>query len=245
MNDITEQQEKSFFSEIWDKLSSIDVSGRTKQKNGLNYLSWAWSWGTLMENYPESKFKYLPLITYPDGTCAVEIKVIIREGKKKASRSIRLAVLNYSNKAVENPSASDISNASMRCLTKCISLFGLAHYIYANEDMPEAAKEEKALKKALFNSFKIAIETNDGLLMNEVADKMNDEWWKASYDSFKTDKTKQKRNVDRLLSDGLAIFRQCIENYKIHVENDDDLGKKEVLGELSEHFQNRLLEAVK
>ena len=244
MNDIADKS-KSFHQEIWETLSAIDVSGRVKQKNGLTYLSWAWSWGTLMENYPESTWKYLEERYFKDGTCQVQISVTVRDGDRKASRTMRLAVLNYSNKAIENPSASDISNASMRCLTKCIALFGLAHYIYANEDMPEASKKEKELKKELFSSFMTAIETNDGLLMNEVADKMNDEWWKASYNSFKTDKTKQKRNVDRLISEGMAMFRDCIAEYKEHQDNDDELGMIQLMDDLSPYWQERLMECVK
>lgn len=130
----------SFKSEIWKKLSSIDVSNRTKEKNKMTYLSWAWSWGTLMENYPDSEYLILPEIYLNDGSCQVEIKVTIRDKDRHASRTMRLAVMDYKNQAVINPDAVSLNKAHMRCLTKCLALFGLAHYIYANEDMPEASK---------------------------------------------------------------------------------------------------------
>ena len=45
--------------------------------------------------------------------------------------------------AIPNPNSRHISDNKMRCLTKCISMFGLGHYIYAGEDLPS---EEKASK---------------------------------------------------------------------------------------------------
>ena len=43
----------------------------------------------------------------------------------------------YSGKAVENPNARHISDAKMRCLVKCLALFGLGMYLYQGEDLPK------------------------------------------------------------------------------------------------------------
>jgi hypothetical protein len=53
------------------------------------------------------------------------------------SRTCQLPVLNHQNKAIPNPNAMDVNTAMMRCLTKCISLFGIGLYIYAGEDLPD------------------------------------------------------------------------------------------------------------
>ncbi|HBY66950.1 MAG TPA: hypothetical protein DEG69_03775, partial [Flavobacteriaceae bacterium] len=74
------------------------------------------------------------------------------EGKTK---TMWLAVMDYKNAAVVNPSAVQIANSKMRCLTKCMAMFGLGHYIYANEDLPQdlsvdADKDKEAELYKLF-----------------------------------------------------------------------------------------------
>jgi hypothetical protein len=42
--------------EIYKKLSKVNVNDKTEAKNGLTYLSWAWAWGVLKENYPTATY---------------------------------------------------------------------------------------------------------------------------------------------------------------------------------------------
>jgi hypothetical protein len=51
----------------------------------------------------------------------------------------------FVEKTVEAATMFDVNKAIMRCLTKNLAMFGLGLYIYAGEDLPEAAKED-ALK---------------------------------------------------------------------------------------------------
>ena len=44
----------------WDKLSKINVNDHTEKKGNLTYLSWAWAWQKLMENYPDAVYEFLP-----------------------------------------------------------------------------------------------------------------------------------------------------------------------------------------
>jgi len=69
---------------------------------------------------------------YPDGSASVHVTVSIGN----LARSMWLPVMDYKNNAIANPSARQISDAKMRCLVKCIAMFGLGHYIYAGEDLP-------------------------------------------------------------------------------------------------------------
>ena len=69
---------------------------------------------------------------YPDGSASVHVTVSIGD----LARSMWLPVMDYKNNAIANPSARQISDAKMRCLVKCIAMFGLGHYIYAGEDLP-------------------------------------------------------------------------------------------------------------
>ena len=46
-------------------------------------------------------------------------------------------VLDFRNKAVQNPDSFQVNTAIKRALTKCYANFGLGLYIYAGEDLPQ------------------------------------------------------------------------------------------------------------
>lgn len=155
---------------IWKTLSPINVNDYVeKKKSGdgieLSYLSWAWAWGCLMEHYPTATFQVRewdgkPWLFDPNLGYIVQTSVTV-EG---ITRSMWLPVMNGSNKAqknvaytyktrngeksVEPATMFDINTAIMRCMVKNLALFGLGHYIYAGEDLPEAEAVEKREKEA-------------------------------------------------------------------------------------------------
>jgi hypothetical protein len=53
----------------------------------------------------------------------------------------------YGNEQVEKVDSFNVNTAIMRCMTKCLALFGLGLYIYAGEDLPEAQEEMKPVAK--------------------------------------------------------------------------------------------------
>ena len=130
--------------EIWNKLSTIDVNKHTEKKGQFTYLGWNFAISTIMEHYPDVSYDFLhytdsngmvkDYIVAPDGSCSVECIVSIGEHTKK----MWLAVTDFNNKPITNPSCVDIANAKMRCLTKCIATgFGLGFYIYKGEGLPQ------------------------------------------------------------------------------------------------------------
>jgi hypothetical protein len=123
--------------EIWNTLSAIDVGDKIKEKNGLKFLSWAWAWGVLMEHYPDSKYEFDDPVMLPDGSCEIWVTVSVNG----LERRMFLPVMDYKNKSIINPNSRDISDTRMRCLTKCLAMFGLGHYIYAGEDIPRESQE--------------------------------------------------------------------------------------------------------
>ena len=131
------------YKDVWDKLSKIDCSDKIEKKMNLSYLSWAWAWGVLQEHYPQAQYLFyqgeddVPYVKYPDGTAEVRCRVSI----DNLSREMTLCVMDFKNNAVQNPNSSQVNNSKMRCLTKCLAMYGLGHYIYAGEDVP---KEDKA-----------------------------------------------------------------------------------------------------
>ena len=132
------------YKEVWDKLSKIDCSDKIEKKGKLTYLSWAWAWGILQEHYPQAQYLFyqgeddVPYVKYPDGTGEVRCRISI----DNLTREMTLCVMDFKNNAVKNPNSSQVNNSKMRCLTKCLAMFGLGHYIYAGEDLPEDVEDE-------------------------------------------------------------------------------------------------------
>ena len=139
------------YKTVWDTLSKVDVSDHTEKKMNLTYLSWAWAWGVLMEHYPEAKYSFyeddnhVPFVTLPDGTCEVRCRVSIGD----LVREMWLPIMNHKNQPVINPNSFQVNTSKMRCLTKCLGMWGLGHYIYAGEDLPEGEPKEAPKKKTL------------------------------------------------------------------------------------------------
>ena len=90
-----------------------------------------------MKHYPEASYFYDEPNVDPNGTVEVEVELTI-EG---ITRRMWLPVMDHRNKAIVNPTSRDVSDARMRCLVKCIAMFGLGHYIYAGEDLPLAVSD--------------------------------------------------------------------------------------------------------
>jgi hypothetical protein len=134
------------YASVWKTLSAIDCSDKAEKKNGLTYLSWAWAWGILMEHYPEATYQFLNEEWDNQGHVTVWVSVKIGE----LDRLMWLPVMDYKNKAIPNPDTRAVSDTRMRCLTKCLAMYGLGHYIYAGEDLPpsgDAAEEKPAPKE--------------------------------------------------------------------------------------------------
>ena len=130
--------------EIWNKLSAIDVNKHTEKKGQFTYLGWNFAISTIMQHYPDVTYDFLhytdsngmvkDYIVAPDGSCSVECVVNIGENTKK----MWLAVTDFSNRPIKNPSCVDIANTKMRCLTKCIATgYGLGYYIFLGEGLPK------------------------------------------------------------------------------------------------------------
>jgi len=132
-------------STVWETLSNIDVNDKTEKKNGLTYLSWAWAWGVLKKHYASATFEKhvqpngMPYILDHNGYAFVQVTVTVDE----ISATELFPVLDYRNKAVQNPDAFQVNTAMQRGLAKAISYHGLGHYIYAGEDLPESGGEPR------------------------------------------------------------------------------------------------------
>jgi len=119
------------------KMLSTNVNEHTEKKGGLSYLSWAWAWAEALKADEDATFK----VEMFGDKCFMDINgtamVFVTVTMFRKSMTCQLPVMDYRNKAIPNPDAFAVNTAIMRCMTKALSLHGLALYLYAGEDLPE------------------------------------------------------------------------------------------------------------
>lgn len=186
-------------ADIWNTLSAVDVSSHIEKKGKLTYLSWAWAWGILMKHYPDATYTFIANdegMPYRESSLGFICEVHLTVGG--ITRRMFLPVMDGSNKAMksepytyfvkgyngkppvekrcEAATMTDINKTLMRCLVKAMAMFGLGHYIYAGEDLPDPEsieigykKKNEALKDEFFEEVKLI---KDGIA--------NDDWAASS-----------------------------------------------------------------
>ena len=144
----------------WKTLSRIDCNDKVEKKDGLTYLSWAWAWGIVKENYPNASYEvkyyngkpylydevlgYLVTtsVTIQGDTLSMSLPVMDSKHKSMKSYPYQYKT-KYGVRSVEAATMFDINTAIMRCMTKNLALFGLGHYIYAGEDLPTYSDDKE------------------------------------------------------------------------------------------------------
>ena len=141
------EQEQGARAESFATLRKVDVNSYIEKKNGLSYLSWAFAVDQLLQRDPSATWEYrfgvdpvtrarVPYVNV--GNTAMVFCTVKAFG---VERTAQLPVMDYKNKAIQNPDAFQLNTAMQRCLAKAIALHGLGLYIYAGEDIPP--EEEK------------------------------------------------------------------------------------------------------
>ena len=129
------------------ELRKINVNDHVEKKGGLTYLSWAWAVDTLLQNDPAATWEFTEPVSFGD-TMMVSCQVSAFGKIMK----MHLPVMDNRNNAIKSPDARKINDAMMRCLTKCIALFGIGLYIYAGEDLPADQEAEPVDVDALLDT---------------------------------------------------------------------------------------------
>ena len=144
---------------VFETLSAINVNDKVEQKNGLTYLSWAWAWAEVKKNYPSATYKVvkdeasnMPFVwdSHMGYMCSTEVTIEgetlemwlpVMDGANKAMKLEAYEyTTRYGKKSVQGATMFDINKTIMRCLVKNLAMFGLGHYIYAGEDIPQDDK---------------------------------------------------------------------------------------------------------
>ncbi|MCK5609407.1 DUF1071 domain-containing protein [Candidatus Pacearchaeota archaeon] len=161
-------------SNTWEKLSQINVNEHVKSKGGLSYLSWAWAWGVAKKACPDATYKVINFdgkpyhwdehlgymvqteVTIDSETIPMHLFVMDHANKAQKHVDYKYKPRSGTEKTCVAATMFDVNTAIMRCLTKNLAMFGLGHYIYAGEDLPEPppepslnTKQEKEIHRLL------------------------------------------------------------------------------------------------
>jgi len=116
----------------YSEIRKVNVNEHIEQKNGLNYLSWAWAVDQLLQLDSTATWSYGEPVRF--GETLMVFCTVKAFGKEMTAQ---LPVMDYRNKAIANPDAMSVNTAMQRCLAKAIALHGLGLYIYTGEDLPK------------------------------------------------------------------------------------------------------------
>jgi hypothetical protein len=154
---------------IFETLSAINVNDKVEKKSNLTYLSWAWAWGEVKKTFPSAVYNvvfdpntnkpyfydetlgYMVMTSVTIEGQTLEMWLPVMDGANQAMKAHAYEYsTRYGVKTVDAATMFDINKTLMRCLTKNLAMFGLGHYIYAGEDLPEVNETPKAVapKKA-------------------------------------------------------------------------------------------------
>ena len=223
---------------IWSILSAISVNEHTEKKGKFTYLAWTWAWATLKENYPTSTYKFLDNEIHADGSVTTHCQVTIED----LSHTMWLAVTDFNNNAIPNPSCADIASSKMRCLTKCLAMFGLGHYIYARESFPKQPVEPvSAVSEEVRTIWKQSLIDNDPLSMTALCAALTEDQEIYLNSSFESSKISAgKAQVKQLCSEGFKAWENLSSEVLDMIEKQDSEGLIEAALELQNHEKHHL-----
>ena len=155
-------------NKTFKQLNSINVNDKIKSKMNLNYLSWSYAWGELLNNYPDA---FMTVYTRSVETVETTVQEDKENGITKTTTGkstqeipyfsdgrscfVKVGVtvggveyieyypiMGLKNDAIRASSVTmtDVNKALQRAFVKACARHGLGLYIYAGEDLPEAEK---------------------------------------------------------------------------------------------------------
>ena len=122
-------------------LAALNVKDRLEKKGRFDYLSWAYAWAMVKDQYPDANRKVYEseateLNFFTDGkTGYVKVGVTI-EGVEHIDY---LPVMDFRNKSISADlvNSMDINKTIQRATAKAIAMHGLGLALYTGEDLPE------------------------------------------------------------------------------------------------------------
>lgn len=221
---------------VFETLSAINVNDKVEKKSGLTYLSWAWAWAEVKKTYPDASYlvlrepsTFLPYfhdaslgymvmtqVTIQGQT--LEMWLPVMDGANKAMKHEAYTYsTRYGDKSVEQASMFDINKTLMRCLVKNLAMFGLGHYIFAGEDLPESEADavanttSKPIAKAPVATAKAPSDAKPQL-------KVDSEDWAKVTKWIDDNKTKSFEDIEKILKQRFTIAPAALKSLKTIVD---------------------------
>ena len=122
---------------VYKNLSAISVADKVEKKGRFDYLSWAWAWHYIKQEYPTANRKVyenesgMPYFT--DGKFAnVKVGITIN-GQEHIDY---LPILDNANRSIPltRMNSFDVNNAIQRATAKAIAMHGLGLSLWIGED---------------------------------------------------------------------------------------------------------------
>jgi hypothetical protein len=221
---------------VFETLSAINVNDKVEKKSGLTYLSWAWAWGEVKKVYPDATYSVLqdPITFKPyffDASLGymvmtnvtiqgqkLEMWLPVMDGANKAMRHEPYTYsTRYGDKAVEQASMFDINKTLMRCLVKNLAMFGLGHYIFAGEDLPESESDAVANTTSKPIAKQATSKATDGASAKPQL-KVDSEDWQKVVKWIGDNKTKSFEDIETILKQRFLIAPAALKSLKTIVD---------------------------
>ena len=150
---------------VFETLSAINVNDKTEKKGKLTYLPWTWAWAEVKKRYPDATYEvlrdpntnrpwmgdealgYMVMTSVTIQGETLEMWLPVMDSRNNAMMSMACTIpTRYGETTLSKATMTDINTTIMRCFTKNLAMFGLGHYIYGKESVPEVTPEPKELK---------------------------------------------------------------------------------------------------
>ena len=212
------------------RLSRKDVTPGIERKGQLDFLSWAYAWNLVSEEYPDANFYYADPVFFQDGTCMVKAVCTV-DGKTMEQT---LPVMNHKNAAIPNPNSRDISDAQQRALVKCLALYGVGISLYLG-------KVKHVIEESPFDVVSRLIDAGEHSQFHEYVTNLDD---RTRTDLFNEappgKKTSFKESYRGMLKTANLFFDSVSETVTAAREQDDTDLLLETIGELTGYEKNAL-----
>ncbi len=131
-------------------LAALNVKDRVEKKGRFDYLSWAYAWAMIKDQYPDANRKvyeseHTGLNYFTDGnTGYVKVGVTI----SNIEHVDYLPIMNHSNQSlsIDKITSFAVNKTIQRSTVKAIAMHGLGLSLWAGEDLVGISEEAPAVK---------------------------------------------------------------------------------------------------
>ena len=131
-------------------LAALNVKDRVEKKGRFDYLSWAYAWAMIKDQYPDANRKvyeseHTGLNYFTDGnTGYVKVGVTINN----VEHVDYLPIMNHSSQSlsIDKITSFEVNKTIQRSTVKAIAMHGLGLSLWAGEDLVGISEEAPAVK---------------------------------------------------------------------------------------------------